>query len=86
MSEIVKVEKRIVLEPTEVLPPGALPYGSGRTSPINIPNLFRTWHPIPAMRRLGYSRNPDTCRHEKKGYTPSFGWWCRDCGDSLPNR
>lgn len=44
---------------------------------------FRDWNPSPLMRALGYTRNPDTCRHERKGFTPRDGWWCKECGDSL---
>jgi hypothetical protein len=44
---------------------------------------FRDWHPSPFMRALGYTRNPDTCRHGRKGFTPRDGWWCMECGDSL---
>jgi len=43
----------------------------------------RDWNPSPIMRLLGYTRNPDTCRHGRKGYTPREGWWCMECGDSL---
>ena len=43
----------------------------------------RDWNPSPLMRLLGYTRNPDTCRHERKGFTPRDGWWCKECGDGL---
>lgn len=79
MTEIVKVERKKVLEPTEVLAPGVLPSGYAHSNDIRI----RTWNLSPLMRRLGYTRNPDNCRHERKCYQPSFGWWCKDCGDSL---
>jgi hypothetical protein len=44
---------------------------------------FRDWNPSPLMRRLGYVKNPDTCSHSRKGFTPRDGWWCKECGDSL---
>jgi hypothetical protein len=79
VTELVKVEKRKVLEPTEVIPPGQ-EHRSGREP------VFRTWHPSILMRRLGYTVNPDVCRHSRKGYVPRFGWWCKDCGDSLKEK
>jgi hypothetical protein len=107
MTDLVKVEKRTVLEPTEVLPPKKeVTYGDltevtirhgrelareyfkaswpieGEVVSSKIPQI-RSWNPFPEQRALGYTRNPDTCRHEKKGYTPRDGWWCRDCGDTL---
>lgn len=45
--------------------------------------FYRDWHPSAFMRALGYTSNPDICRHSRKGYTPRDGWWCRDCGDNL---
>lgn len=44
---------------------------------------FREWNADPLMRKLGYWRNPDTCRHVVKGYMPSEGWWCKECGEKL---
>ncbi len=41
----------------------------------------RTWNASPLMRRMGYIRNQDTCIHERKTYSPSSGWSCRDCGE-----
>lgn len=84
MTEIVKVEKKRVIEPTEVIPPGG--YGmdfAGPSNPIRSNFIYRTWHPSASMRSLGYVVNPDLCRHSRKGYTPRDGWWCRDCGDKL---
>lgn len=76
MTEIVKVEKKRVLEPTEVLPPLTFTHREYGIS-------FRMWNPSSEMRALGYTANPDICRHRRKAYQPRFGWWCRDCGDSL---
>ena len=49
---------------------------------VAIPST-RNWNPSPFMRMLGYTRNPDTCCHDRKGFTPRDGWWCKECGDSL---
>lgn len=47
------------------------------TKPLHV----RTWNPDPLMRRMGYTANPDTCRHFRKAYDPQSGWSCRDCGE-----
>lgn len=42
------------------------------------------WNPSPLMRRLGYTRNPATCGHEKKRLMlGSTQWRCADCGTEL---
>lgn len=53
---------------------GEVVHGNGNIYP-------RTWNCNPAMRRLGYLRAPEWCRHERKAFSPASGWTCRDCGD-----
>jgi hypothetical protein len=79
LTEIVKVEKKRVLEPTEVLGREGTYGGVIRAG---FPR-FRDWHPSPEMRQKGYTANPDICRHVRRGYAPREGWWCMDCGDRL---
>lgn len=43
-------------------------------SPSTVLPAFRQWNSSPLMRRLGYTKNPDTCRHSRKGFTPRDGW------------
>jgi hypothetical protein len=69
MSELVKVEKKPSV-------------GELLSANYVIPHV-RQWNPSPFMRALGYTRNPDTCIHMRKGFTPSYGWWCKECGEAL---
>lgn len=46
---------------------------------------IRNYHPNWFMRRLGYTRNPDICRHERKQYY-NGRWTCQDCGDDVAVR
>lgn len=78
MNGIVKVEKRRVIE-GEVVPPFGLNGGKQMQEAI----IYREWNPYPELRALGYTANPDICRHGRKGWTPRDGWWCKDCGDLL---
>jgi hypothetical protein len=88
VTELVHNPKSRVLE-GEVLPPGptANYYSvNGSWNPTNLRDTFRNYHPSPVMRKMGYTANPDTCRHHRKGYAPRDGWWCRDCGDKLDGK
>lgn len=52
----------------------------GREEKFRIP----PHHPSIIMRRLGYSRNPMTCIHERKIMTTdTLKWRCKDCGEWL---
>lgn len=54
---------------------------SGEVVDASKPLRVRTWHPDPLMRRMGYTADPNSCRHFRKAYDPQSGWSCRDCGE-----
>lgn len=85
MTELVPTRRVPRVIEGEVLPPGKMPLNGNERgfSPFNDRHTFRNYNPFPHMRAMGYTANPDTCRHHRKGYTPRDGWWCRDCGDTL---
>jgi hypothetical protein len=59
---------------------GAAPTAKEGTIVDRIPPT-RTWNADPVMRRMGFTTNPDICIHQRKVYSPGFGWSCRDCGE-----
>jgi hypothetical protein len=70
---------------TELVPVRRVPRvieGEVLASHYQLPSI-RDWNPSPLMRLLGYTKNPDTCGHSHRSFTPRDGWWCKDCGDTL---
>lgn len=74
--------RKMPIVPSDVWNPSDQTIGINHPLPV-IPGVkVRTWNPFPAMRSMGYTRNPDTCLHERKQYY-SGKWSCSLCGDRL---
>jgi len=62
-----------------------IPWTEKRVTNMGVERKYQPprYHPNPFMRKLGFTRNPAICGHERKQFYPGQGWNCRDCGEEV---